>query len=376
MSWYRYKLERDLARWQAAGWVTPGGAGAIRNELAARKSLLSAAPVLAILGAVLFGFAAMSFVAAHWTGMSKLARLALLLGALWACYGGAALALQRQRQIFAEAAVLGGIAVFGASIMLIAQMYNMDGNPADALLLWALGALLAAILVGSTTAVAATFVLLAAWCLWERSTSASALSIFLLPWAAAVLTTAQLRWRPGLNLAALSLCLWLVPLGYFVLGQHAHWLVVVLGIALAGAAAVWAQAIDRALEGYFPVSAALFGYGLAIAYAGLFILQFLDDGRWLIGTADSTPAARLLVLALLTLALLIGAMLWALKVDNRGALWLAYAGFTLEIFALYLRTLGSFLNTSLFFLVAALIVSALAWLAYWLHHSKTVEAGP
>jgi uncharacterized membrane protein len=338
--------------------------------------LLSAAPVLAIRGAVLFGFAAMSFVAAHWTGMSKLARLALLLGALWACYGGAALALQRQRQIFAEAAVLGGIAVFGASIMLIAQMYNMDGNPADALLLWALGALLAAVLVGSTAAVAATFVLLAAWCLWERSTSASALSIFLLPWAAAVLTTAQLRWRPGLHLAALSLCLWLVPLGYFVLGQHAHWLVVVLGIALAGAAAVWAQAIDRALEGYFPVSAALFGYGLAIAYAGLFILQFLDDGRWLIGMADSPPAARLLVLALLTLALLIGAMLWALKVDNRGALWLAYAGFTLEIFALYLRTLGSFLNTSLFFLVAALIVSALAWLAYWLHHSKTAEAGP
>jgi uncharacterized membrane protein len=124
------------------------------------------------------------------------------------------------------------------------------------------------------------------------------------------------------------------------------------------------------------VSAALFGYGLAIAYAGLFILQFLDDGRWLIGTADSTPAARLLVLALLTLALLIGAMLWALKVDNRGALWLAYAGFTLEIFALYLRTLGSVLNSSQFFLVAALIVSALAWLAYWLHHSKTAEAGP
>ena len=71
MSWYRHKLERDLARWQAAGWVTPGGAGAIRNDLAQRKSLISAAPVLAILGAVLFGFAAMSFVAAHWTAVLK-----------------------------------------------------------------------------------------------------------------------------------------------------------------------------------------------------------------------------------------------------------------------------------------------------------------
>jgi uncharacterized membrane protein len=244
-------------------------------------------------------------------------------------------------------------------------------------LLWALGALLAAVLVGSTSVLAATFVLLAAWCLWDRSTSQSALYTFLLPWGAAALTTAQLRWRPGLHLAALSLSLWLVPLGYFVMGQHAHWLVVVLGLALAAGAAAWAETIDRALAGYFPVTAALFGYGLAIAYAGLFILQFFDDGRWLFRAADSAPVARLLVLALLTLLLLIAAMLWALKVDNRGALWLAYGGFTLEIFALYLRTFGSLLNTSLFFLLAALIVSALAWLAFRLHSSKSAtEAGP
>ncbi len=34
-------------------------------------------------------------------------------------------------------AVLAGIALYGASIMLIAQMYHMDGNPPDAVLLWA-----------------------------------------------------------------------------------------------------------------------------------------------------------------------------------------------------------------------------------------------
>jgi len=36
----------------------------------------------AVLGASLFGFAAISCVAAHWTGPSKLAGLALLLGTL------------------------------------------------------------------------------------------------------------------------------------------------------------------------------------------------------------------------------------------------------------------------------------------------------
>ena len=53
------------------------------------------------------------------------------------------------------------------------------------------------------------------------------------------------------------------------------------------------------------------------------------------------------------MVLLLAAMYWALATDNRGALWLAYAAFALEIFALYWRTLGTLLNTSLFFLVAA-----------------------
>ena len=143
MSWYRTKVERDLARWQSAGWVNEAGASAIRTDLSSRKSPFGVAPVFAILGAVLFGFAVMSFVAAHWTGMSKLARLALLLVTLWGCYGGGALLFQRQLNAFAHAAVLGGIAVYGASIMLIAQMYHMEGNPPDAVLMWALGALLA-----------------------------------------------------------------------------------------------------------------------------------------------------------------------------------------------------------------------------------------
>ena len=63
-------------------------------------------------------------------------------------------------------------------------------------------------------------------------------------------------------------------------------------------------------------------------------------------------------------------MLWALHSDNRPALWLAYAAFALEIFTLYLKTFGTLLNTSLFFLVAAVIVSLLAWAAYKLHQRK------
>src|SRR5688572_10623365 len=194
MSWYRAKVERDLTHWQASGWVSQAGAAAIREELAARKSPVGAAGVLAILGAVLFGFAAMSFVAANWNDMSKLARLLLLLAALWAFYGGAAWLFARQLPGFAHAAVLGGIAVYGASIMLIAQMYHMEGNPPDAVLVWALGALLAAVLLRSNAALAAAFVLVAVWTVMERSYNATAHWLFLLPWAASAAVAAWLAW--------------------------------------------------------------------------------------------------------------------------------------------------------------------------------------
>jgi len=78
--------------------------------------------------------------------------------------------------------------------------------------------------------------------------------------------------------------LWLVPLGFFILDHHAHWLVAGVGIALAVAAAVCGPSLDR----HVPLSGALFSYGLLVAFAGLFILQFLDDGRWFSGDAELT----------------------------------------------------------------------------------------
>jgi uncharacterized membrane protein len=362
MSWYRNRVERDLARWQTSGWVNEAGASAIRTDLASRKSPFGIAPIFAILGAVLFGFAIMSFVAAHWSEMSKLARLLLLLATLWGCYGAAALLFQRQLDAFAQAAVLGGIAAFGASIMLIAQMYHMEGNPPDAVLTWALGALLAAILLQSRAALAATFVLLVVWTCYERGLTDGPHWSFLAGWAAAVAAAVWLGWRAGLHFAAISLAIWLVPLGYFVIDRHAHWIVAIIGAL----AAVGAAGAHGEIDNRITASAAIFTYGLIVAFAGLYILQFIDR-LVLFGARDTAWTPQLILLAVLTLALLLTAMLWALHSDNRAALWLAYGGFALEVFSLYVKTFGTLLDTSLFFLIAAVIVSLLAWAAYKLH---------
>lgn len=370
MSWYRSRVERDLTRWQSAGWVSEAGAVSIRAELAARKSPIGAAGVLAVLGAVLFGFAAMSFVAANWSDMSRLARLVLLVTALWACYGGAAWLFARQLAAFANAAVLGGIAVYGASIMLIAQMYHMEGNPPDAVFLWTLGALLAAVLLRSNAALAATFVLLAVWTGWERVLSEDPHWIFLAAWIASAGVAAWFAWRPGLHLAALSLAAWVMPLGYLTFDKHAHGLVATIGAALALAAAVAAPAVDRWTRG----AQAMFAYAVAVAFAGLFTMQYVDDGLLRIYGRGLT-VAQFGALAGLTLGLLVAAMYWALRTDNRGALWVGYAAFAIEIFAIYDKMLGTLLNTSLFFLVSALIVSALAWTAFRLHQRQLPATG-
>ena len=369
MSWYRHKVERDLERWKAAGWVSEAGAGSIRADLAAQSSGFGAPAVFAILGAILFGCAIISFVAAHWSAMSKLARLSLLLAALWGSYGAVAWLFARRLDAFAHAAVLIGIAVFGGAIMLIAQMYHMEGNPPDAVLFWALGALLAAVAVRSAPALAATFLLAVVWTWMERSLSSSAHWPFLVVWGAATAAALWLRWRPGLHVATLALIAWLVGLGFFVLDRHAHWIVVLVGLALAGAAVTAAPTLDRVAGAAQP----MFAYALAIAFAGLFTMQFIDD-PWGHGTQSAAAVRRLLLLSGLTLVLLLAAMYWALATGNRGALWIGYGAFALELFALYWRTLGTLLDTSLFFLVAALLVGALAYAAWRLHEREPTRA--
>ena len=78
----RNRLLEDIDRWQKAGWVTPDGGTAIRKEISERRSALGLAGVLAILSAVLVGFAVMSFVAANWQVMPKAARVVDLVNRL------------------------------------------------------------------------------------------------------------------------------------------------------------------------------------------------------------------------------------------------------------------------------------------------------
>src|SRR5689334_2331564 len=184
MSRYARRLDRDLARWREQGWISPDGEAAIRRDVASRSRGLELAPVLGILGAVLIGFGAMSFVAAHWNEMPRLLRLSLIFGGLFGAYGLAGFLFDRKHPAFAHAAILVGVSLFGAGIMLIAQMFHISGHAPDAVLTWALGALLAGLVLRSNPALALAMLLVGLWGLWEMYDSNHVYWPFLVGWAA------------------------------------------------------------------------------------------------------------------------------------------------------------------------------------------------
>ena len=366
---YRSRLDRDLTRWREAGWVTPANADAIRADVTSRKSGLDLATSLGILGAVLIGFAIMSFVAANWPHMSKLVKLGLIATLIIGSYAAAAALFKRKLEAFGQAAVLAGTAAFGGGIMLIAQMYHMDGHAPDAVWLWGVGALAAGYAIRSNPALALAMILFAVWSNWEVSFSRGVHWGFLPMWALTAGGFAMTRWVPGMHLASLALTGWIISLGYQMRGGHAHEVVTIIGLALAGTSIAVGDVIDRVRR----ISGAMLGYGMIIAFFGLMALQF----------GESRSDSGLFFLGVLTLAVLIGALAWAWRTGNRPALWLAYTGFSIEILALYGKKLGTLMGTSAFFLVTGLMVIALSALAYRLHTSalkpdalKTGEARP
>ena len=347
------RLGEDIGRWRERGWITEEGERAIRAELIGARRGIGLPGVLAMLGAVLIGFAVMSFVAANWQEMSRLARLGVILGGLLASYAAAGALAARRLDAFAEAAVLAGSAIFGAGIMLIAQMYHIEGNPPDAVLTWGAGTFLAGVLLRSNASLALSSLLAGLWSGWEVTQTGAVHWPFLLAAAALAAAFWWQRWRPGLHLVGASVAAWVVALGHLLADGPWHGLVLVLGLAVAALGLYGDRLSDRLAD----LGPALAGYGFLIAYAALWALQFVERAA----------TDEIILWGVVALALSIGAVALALASRNKGLVWLGYAGFSAEILALYFKTVGTLLGSSLFFLTAGIVVLVLATLAWRLH---------
>jgi uncharacterized membrane protein len=156
---FLHRLRREMPYWVERGWVRPEHEAAIQDYVSEGGPGTRKAPVaIGILGVLCLGTGVILFFAANWNEMPKIAKLSVLFGGMWAAYAAAGFLNARNGTAargFAQALLLLGVVLFGANIMLIAQIYHIDEHYPNGVLIWALGALLLCYLIpGQPVAVA------------------------------------------------------------------------------------------------------------------------------------------------------------------------------------------------------------------------------
>lgn len=142
---FRTTLRRELDVWVNEGVVDSDQSAAIseryRLNEETQKSGGMVVQALYLIGACLIGGGAISFVASRWEEMPVPLRMALLFSTLLAfeVAGFYLWKVSGTRKKLGEALVVVGGLVFGANVVLIAQMFNLHGEPYGALGIWAIG---------------------------------------------------------------------------------------------------------------------------------------------------------------------------------------------------------------------------------------------
>ena len=158
------RLRKEMPVWVEQGWVNKGGDKAILEYVDQQQSSHILTFSLGILGVLLLGSGVISFFAANWDEMSKLSKLGVLLGSMWLSYAIASyLIVQSNMPRIGQAVLLLGVILFGANVMLIAQIYHIESHYPNGVLMWALGGVITAYLLQSQSAMVAALALASLW---------------------------------------------------------------------------------------------------------------------------------------------------------------------------------------------------------------------
>ncbi|WP_421787108.1 DUF2157 domain-containing protein [Hyphobacterium sp.] len=352
---YRRRLENDLDRWIGRGLVPADNRAAILGDIAEARPGWSAAGALAILGSTLLALAAISFVAANWTQLGNGLRLILILSTLWACFLGAGRALARQHPAIGHALAMLGAVLFGVAIVLVAQIFNMSSWRYTVFAVWAVGALIVAVVIPSRPVLILSALLGAAWVGAESANPYAPPVIwsYLPLWAIMMAAASRLRSLVSANLLAIGLYIWVCFLLWdFARDDRLSELQLSTALILASAAAgmLFAVLRDHSLFGF----GALANWGATLALAAGFTVQFPLDRfeRWQAGNDGAAErwieiagvsSADYWMLAGAFLVIFLAALAWRV-VNNKGARTLALPALAAALAALLLPSLAGMLG--------------------------------
>lgn len=164
-------LKTQIHLWQRLNFVSPDQAATIIAYYEAQPSANLARIVLSVAGAVLFGLGVILFFAWNWDAMPKVAKLGVVFsGLITAQLSGIWFLLRVGNKPLGEGLLGLGTLLFGAGIVLVAQIYHIDEHNPNAFIVWGLGALAMAWAVASVTQGYLALVLLSVWFGIEFST--------------------------------------------------------------------------------------------------------------------------------------------------------------------------------------------------------------
>ena len=432
MARFAVGIRRQIDDWQKRGLIDEDLSRSLNRDLDANTSSWSFSSIATMLGVICLCFGAMTFVAANWDDMSRLLRLVILLSATGISYFVASLFDDRRHPYFAQSFVLLGCGCFGATVMLVGQMYHLPGHASGAILLWSIGTLVAAGLTRSVPALALAIGLSTLWSCWLTVDhhSQTGLHLWYLPlWGACVGLTYWLKSRFNAHLCALGLQAWLL-FGLADIGGHRDWPILagtILPLCLVLVSGLlFSKDRGRYLRGFelsavfhvilFSIVMLLFWYSGSYDYSrfnrdvfqfsnhltavlsyGIYLALLLGVAGILIRKGISSTKFDHVMCAVLIAVTGVVLMLsmyhipfafeafallftiWTIRMGTRqesvGVTRLGYIGFIGALLLIYVEAAGGLLGTSLFYMVAGVMLVGGAVLAPRISGGKRVKGG-
>src|SRR5215218_5846766 len=166
---FEQRIAAEAKSWADEGLVSPEQADAIAARYADTERVRRRdrfVETLAFVGAIGVGLGVILFFAANWDGIPRFTRLAVLVVGIVALYAGGD-RLSRVRPRVGHALLLLGCLLFGASLFLVGQMFNVSPHQSLAFLLWTAAAAAGAVVLRSEPFAALAAITFAGWIVYE-----------------------------------------------------------------------------------------------------------------------------------------------------------------------------------------------------------------
>ena len=290
-------LKRDLHR-EALGWVEDGIISGSQAEAICRRYGIDYHDqaqhsfgyyVLIALGYLFIGLAVIVLIGENWENIPRAVRMGGLIGLTLVCNGIGLNAWQREKPAVAVLWFFLGGLMYGASIMLIAQIYHIGEHYPDGIFWWALGVFPVALLLRSNLIMALAAVLALIWFFVEAGLGFYPL---LFPLFLLALAWHNLRLKPSIILFLVLMAGLGIFLEYslaWLFGERARYDFGAENV-MAGAAVLvlyqgLAEWLDQRPEHYLvDYAAALKLWTLRFALLGLLVFSFEEPWRELLQT--------------------------------------------------------------------------------------------